>query len=355
VYDPGVGRWYGEDMLGFAAGDANLSRYVGNDPGNKVDPSGYLTGGVLVAGTVAAAIGNKPESPVFVPAKLPLEQPGLPRWMLYYSGPPLEFGTLNAQGTFDLHGFRGGYLPPWVASRVLTLFEFYDRVYVRGIGVMEGEPKPSDRVLVIDYTEFWERYHQTGAFVRAPSGQNVMGAPPPRHVQLQRDQDRQKAEELRLYNENLAELRAWARENWLFLPGGGRQNLMPVTRLGGLSLSASSGGPRTITPYRDPARPGYNNGATHIDHAQARSLGGTNDSSNLRPLAGETNLRKGGHERALRAYEQYLIRNGMSPRDARAVIQAEIDAMIVSPPPRPMDPKVLDQLPANPLDQGCTR
>jgi RHS repeat-associated protein len=41
VYDPVVGRWYGEDRLGFAAGDANLSRYVGNDPGNKVDPSGY--------------------------------------------------------------------------------------------------------------------------------------------------------------------------------------------------------------------------------------------------------------------------------------------------------------------------
>jgi hypothetical protein len=72
-------------------------------------------------------------------------------------------------------------------------------------------------------------------------------------------------------------------------------------------------------------------------------------------LAAETNLRKGGYEGALKAYEQYLIRNGMSPQDARAVIQAEIDAMKVSPPPRPMDPRVLDQLPANPLDRGRPR
>ncbi|MBM3966304.1 MAG: HNH endonuclease [Planctomycetes bacterium] len=110
-----------------------------------------------------------------------------------------------------------------------------------------------------------------------------------------------------------------------------------------------------MTPYRDPARPNYNNGATHIDHAQARSLGGSNDPSNLRPLAAETNMRKGGHEGQLLAYEQYLIRNGMSPKDARSVIQAEIDSMIVSPPPRPMDPRVLDQLPSNPLDQGRPR
>ena len=110
--------------------------------------------------------------------------------------------------------------------------------------------------------------------------------------------------------------------------------------------------PRSITPYRDPARPGYNNGATHMDHAQARSLGGTNDPVNLRPLPAETNLRKGGYEGELKSYEGYLIRNGMSPKDARSVIQSEIDSMRISPPPRPMDPNVLDRLPANPMDQG---
>lgn len=40
MFDPSVGRWYGEDQLGFAAGDANLYRYVGNHPTNATDPSG---------------------------------------------------------------------------------------------------------------------------------------------------------------------------------------------------------------------------------------------------------------------------------------------------------------------------
>ena len=44
-YDPVVGRWASEDPIGFAAGDANLYRYVGNGPTNGVDPTGldYVT------------------------------------------------------------------------------------------------------------------------------------------------------------------------------------------------------------------------------------------------------------------------------------------------------------------------
>jgi RHS repeat-associated protein len=41
-YDPGLGRWTSEDPLGFAAGDANLNRYVGNGPTNGRDPSGMF-------------------------------------------------------------------------------------------------------------------------------------------------------------------------------------------------------------------------------------------------------------------------------------------------------------------------
>jgi hypothetical protein len=104
--------------------------------------------------------------------------------------------------------------------------------------------------------------------------------------------------------------------------------------------------------YRDPVRPPYNNGATHLDHAQARALGGSNAPSNIRPLPAETNLRKGGHEGALKAYREYLIRNGMLREDADKVIQAEIEALMKSPPPRPIDPSILDELPTNPLDQG---
>jgi RHS repeat-associated protein len=39
-YDPKAGRWMAKDPIGFAAGDANLYRYVGNDPTSYVDPSG---------------------------------------------------------------------------------------------------------------------------------------------------------------------------------------------------------------------------------------------------------------------------------------------------------------------------
>jgi RHS repeat-associated protein len=39
-YDPAVGRFLGEDGLGFGGGDANLYRYVLNDPAGFVDPGG---------------------------------------------------------------------------------------------------------------------------------------------------------------------------------------------------------------------------------------------------------------------------------------------------------------------------
>jgi RHS repeat-associated protein len=42
-YEPGTGKFINEDPSGFKGGDANLFRYVGNDPLNQVDPSG-LTG-----------------------------------------------------------------------------------------------------------------------------------------------------------------------------------------------------------------------------------------------------------------------------------------------------------------------
>lgn len=39
-YDPTLGRFISEDPIGFSAGDANLSRYVGNSTTNLIDPSG---------------------------------------------------------------------------------------------------------------------------------------------------------------------------------------------------------------------------------------------------------------------------------------------------------------------------
>ena len=42
-YDPNLGKWISQDPIGFAAGDANLYRYVGNSPPNATDPSGLET------------------------------------------------------------------------------------------------------------------------------------------------------------------------------------------------------------------------------------------------------------------------------------------------------------------------
>lgn len=54
-YDPRSGSWMGQDPIGFAGGDANLYRYVGNDPVNNTDPSGRALN--LVAAGIGAGVG----------------------------------------------------------------------------------------------------------------------------------------------------------------------------------------------------------------------------------------------------------------------------------------------------------
>ena len=41
-YDVATARWLSQDPIAFAAGDANLYRYCGNDPVNAVDPTGLM-------------------------------------------------------------------------------------------------------------------------------------------------------------------------------------------------------------------------------------------------------------------------------------------------------------------------
>jgi RHS repeat-associated protein len=40
--NPALGRWMQNDPMGFAAGDANLYRYVGDNPANATDPAGLF-------------------------------------------------------------------------------------------------------------------------------------------------------------------------------------------------------------------------------------------------------------------------------------------------------------------------
>ena len=102
--------------------------------------------------------------------------------------------------------------------------------------------------------------------------------------------------------------------------------------------------PREV-PYNDPQQPGYNNGATQMDHEDAKIWGGTLAN---RPLAAETNMRRGGFDGALYRDYLWLRSQGMNKGDARSAIQSEIDALKNSPPPRSVDPDILDLLPSNP-------
>ncbi len=67
-YDPASGRFVSQDPLGFAAGDANLHRYVGNSPLTYVDPTGTSVEGAttflmsrqftaIASGVLGSAVG----------------------------------------------------------------------------------------------------------------------------------------------------------------------------------------------------------------------------------------------------------------------------------------------------------
>jgi RHS repeat-associated protein len=61
-YDPATGRWLSQDPIGFAAGDANLYRYVGNGPTGATDPTGLYNeaGHFFTVYLVALAAGKRP-------------------------------------------------------------------------------------------------------------------------------------------------------------------------------------------------------------------------------------------------------------------------------------------------------
>ncbi len=54
-YDPATGRWTAKDPILFGGGDANLYAYVGNDPVNFIDPSGYFNPTKALAAAANAA------------------------------------------------------------------------------------------------------------------------------------------------------------------------------------------------------------------------------------------------------------------------------------------------------------
>ncbi|MCB1568692.1 MAG: RHS repeat-associated core domain-containing protein, partial [Xanthomonadales bacterium] len=61
-YDPTTGRWTAKDPIRFGGGDSNLYAYVGNDPINRIDPSGLSPeGGFCLAQDYLKRFGNDAE------------------------------------------------------------------------------------------------------------------------------------------------------------------------------------------------------------------------------------------------------------------------------------------------------
>ena len=90
-YDSSLGRFLSEDPLQFASGDSNFYRYVGNSPGNGIDPDGRLAcGGLCIGGLAIYAFGAG---------------------ALYYGAHEAEQGVINDDDARFMHGMtfvRGG-------------------------------------------------------------------------------------------------------------------------------------------------------------------------------------------------------------------------------------------------------
>jgi RHS repeat-associated protein len=94
--DSKSGRWMSQDPLAFAAGDSNIYRYVNNNPGNSIDPSGkdnfwltdphlgfgYLGSGLWSdLGTVLGGTPAQTPTPAPAPPTQHVPQPGNPEYI----------------------------------------------------------------------------------------------------------------------------------------------------------------------------------------------------------------------------------------------------------------------------------
>ncbi|MFN9604708.1 MAG: RHS repeat-associated core domain-containing protein, partial [Planctomycetota bacterium] len=104
-YDPALGQWLSEDPLGFAAGDENVRRYVGNGVVDSIDPTGLQEpSGVLTEEQIRLIqewIKNNTN------ASPPNSNVQAPTWLQSLPTPPLpgepvpdRFGNVHCTGTW---------------------------------------------------------------------------------------------------------------------------------------------------------------------------------------------------------------------------------------------------------------
>ena len=118
-YDPATGTWLSQDPIGFAGGDANLQRYVGNIPTNRKDPTGLFPNEWPIPYTPTPAQGVHPIPPPIPPN--PGIAPG-PGWTWDPHGTPAGSPPGTPGGSWvgpdgdtlhpDLH-HGPGKLPHW--------------------------------------------------------------------------------------------------------------------------------------------------------------------------------------------------------------------------------------------------
>jgi RHS repeat-associated protein len=107
-YDPRQGRFISQDPIGFAGGDANLYRYVGNGPTNATDPSGlYNEGGHFFTVYIVAVAAGKSKAEAFRLAYYS-QLPDQVKFMEAISVYQNESGAWSKQVYNCLHSLHGG-------------------------------------------------------------------------------------------------------------------------------------------------------------------------------------------------------------------------------------------------------
>ncbi|MFC1758296.1 RHS repeat domain-containing protein [Planctomycetota bacterium] len=101
-FDPTTGRFISQDPIGFAAGDTNLYRYVGNNPLDYVDPSGNL------AMTECAFVKNATKA---VNTLCPMLQMYLKDSFNYEGLSPEEASARKTENTFQLLNIASSVSP----------------------------------------------------------------------------------------------------------------------------------------------------------------------------------------------------------------------------------------------------
>jgi RHS repeat-associated protein len=125
-YDPNDGRWMSEDPVGFASGDSNLYRYVGNSPTNAVDPTGMLIDdpnnepplpGIVDQGPGTSLPWGDPvmENPIYGPIHIIIVVPTQTPNPITIPTEPFPIGSLSTTPiAIPISPPRPWYLPPWM-------------------------------------------------------------------------------------------------------------------------------------------------------------------------------------------------------------------------------------------------